>query len=208
MFQKVPTGFIPEIDQGVIFVNVELPEGASLERTEKVMNQVEDILKSTPGMAHTINRIGSSIITQATASNSGTVICIFEPFEERKKDPKKSLRGILVGNRAQVCRDPRGARPRLSASVRSGTGHHRRGEADDTGSRRRHAGKSLKRALQGPIEKGASRPELDSVFTLFRANTRRFMPISIASRPRAEVWTSARSRKRSNSIWVPSTSMI
>jgi multidrug efflux pump len=96
MFKKVPTGFIPEIDQGVIFVNVELPEGASLERTEKVMNQLEDILKSTPGMAHTINRIGSSIITQATASNSGTVICIFEPFEERKKDPKKSLRGILA----------------------------------------------------------------------------------------------------------------
>jgi multidrug efflux pump subunit AcrB len=48
MFRKVPTGFIPEIDQGVIFVNVELPEGASLERTEKVMNKIEGILKSTP----------------------------------------------------------------------------------------------------------------------------------------------------------------
>ena len=57
MFQKVPTGFIPETDQGFIFVNVELPEGASLERTEQVMNQVESILKSTPVLL--IRSIGS-----------------------------------------------------------------------------------------------------------------------------------------------------
>ena len=57
MFQKVPTGFIPETDQGFMFVNVELPEGASLERTEQVMNQVESILK-TP-LAWLIRSIGS-----------------------------------------------------------------------------------------------------------------------------------------------------
>jgi multidrug efflux pump len=170
MFKKVPTGFIPEIDQGVIFVNVELPEGASLERTEKVMNQLEDILKSTPGMAHTINRIGSSIITQATASNSGTVICIFEPFEERKKDPKKSLRGILseIEPKLAEIREARVlAFPLPSVRGLGTTGGVKLMIQDRGGG----TPENLERALQGPINKGASRPELDSVFTLFRANT-------------------------------------
>lgn len=96
MFKKVPTGFIPQTDQGVMFVNVELPEGASIERTTKVMDKVETVLKETPGIVHTINRIGSSSVTQATAPNTGTVICIFEPFEERGDDPARSLDGIVA----------------------------------------------------------------------------------------------------------------
>jgi multidrug efflux pump len=170
MFKKVPTGFIPEIDQGVIFVNVELPEGASLERTEKVMNQVEDILKSTPGMAHTINRIGSSIITQATASNSGTVICIFEPFDERKKDPKKSLRGILseIEPKFAEIREARVlAFPLPSVRGLGTTGGVKLMIQDRGGG----TPENLERALQSPINEGSSRPELDRVFTLFRANT-------------------------------------
>jgi multidrug efflux pump len=170
MFKRVPTGFIPETDQGFMFVNVELPEGASLERTEEVMNQVEDILKSTPGIANTINRIGSSIITQATAPNSGTVICIFEPFEERKRDPEKSLRGILAAiepkfdqiRQARVL-----AFPPPSVRGLSTTGGVKLMVQDRGGG----TPENLERALQGPIKEGDSRPELDRIFTLFRANT-------------------------------------
>ncbi len=170
MFRKVPTGFIPEIDQGVIFVNVELPEGASLERTEKVMNQIEGILKSTPGIAHTINRIGSSIITQATAPNSGTVICIFEPFEERKKDPKKSLRGILsaIQPRFSEIREARVlAFPAPSVRGLSTTGGVKLMVQD----RESRTPEDLEHALQGSIKEAPSRRELDRVFTLFRAST-------------------------------------
>ena len=170
VFKSVPTGFIPETDQGFMFVNVELPEGASLERTEEVMNQVEDILKSTPGIANTINRIGSSIITQATAPNSGTVICIFEPFEERKRDPEKSLRGILAAIEPKF-EQIRQARVLAFAppSVRglSTTGGVKLMVQDRGGG----TPENLERALQGPIKEGESRPELDRIFTLFRANT-------------------------------------
>ena len=170
MFRKVPTGFIPEIDQGVIFVNVELPEGASLERTERVMNHVEEILKSTPGITHTINRIGSSVITQATAPNSGTVICIFEPFDERKKDPKKSLRGILsaIQPRFSEIREARVlAFPAPSVRGLSTTGGVKL-MVQDRGS---GTPENLEKALQGPIKEAASHRELDRVFTLFRAST-------------------------------------
>ncbi len=95
MFKKVPTGFIPQTDQGVMFVNVELPEGASIERTTAVMDKVEGILNTTPGIVHTINRIGSSSVTQASAPNTGTVICIFEPFSDRVGSSEKSLDGIV-----------------------------------------------------------------------------------------------------------------
>jgi multidrug efflux pump len=169
-FHKVPSGFIPEIDQGVIFVNVELPEGASLERTEKVMNQVEDILKSTPGIAHTINRIGSSIVTQATAPNSGTVICIFEPFEERKKDGKQSLRAVLSeieGRFSEISEALVIAFPLPSLRGLSTTGGVKLMVQDRGGG----TPENLEKALQGPIQQAASRPELDEVFTLFRAST-------------------------------------
>ncbi|HET9523936.1 MAG TPA: multidrug efflux RND transporter permease subunit [Terrimicrobiaceae bacterium] len=170
VFKSVPTGFIPETDQGFMFVNVELPEGASLERTEEVMNQVEETLKSTPGIANTINRIGSSIITQATAPNSGTVICIFEPFEERKGHPEKSLRGILAAIEPKF-EQIRQARVLAFAppSVRglSTTGGVKLMVQDREGG----TPANLERALQGPIKEGESRPELDRIFTLFRANT-------------------------------------
>ncbi len=169
-FHKVPSGFIPEIDQGVIFVNVELPEGASLERTEKVMNQVEDILKSTPGIAHTINRIGSSIVTQATAPNSGTVICIFEPFEDRKKDEKQSLRAVLSeieGRFSEISEARLIAFPLPSVRGLSTTGGVKLMVQDRGGG----TPESLEKALQGPIQQAGSRPELDEVFTLFRAST-------------------------------------
>ena len=169
-FRRVPSGFIPEIDQGVIFVNVELPEGASLERTEKVMNQVEDILKSTPGIAHTINRIGSSIVTQATAPNSGTVICIFEPFEERKKDGQQSLRAILSaieGRFSEISEARVIAFPVPSVRGLSTTGGVKLMVQDRGGG----TPENLEKALQGPIQQAASRPELDEVFTLFRAST-------------------------------------
>jgi multidrug efflux pump len=172
MFKRVPTGFIPETDQGFMFVNVELPEGASLERTEEVMNQVEDILKSTPGIANTINRIGSSIITQATAPNSGTVICIFEPFEERKKDPERSLHGILgaIEPKFALIREARViAFPAPSVRGLSTTGGVKLMVQDRGGG----TPENLEKALQGPIQEGASRPELDRIFTLFRANTPR-----------------------------------
>ena len=54
VFQQAPTGFIPQQDQGRLIVNVQLPDSASLERTQEVMAQVEKIARETPGVAHTV----------------------------------------------------------------------------------------------------------------------------------------------------------
>lgn len=170
MFQKVPTGFIPDMDQGVIFVNVELPEAASLERTEKVMKQVEEILTSTPGIAHTISRIGSSSVTQATAPNTGTIICIYKPFSERMKDPAQSMQGILNsirGRFAEITEARVLAFPLPSVRGLGQVGGAKMMVQDRGGG----TPQQLEGVVQSIIAQGSERPEFERLFTLFRANT-------------------------------------
>ena len=54
MFARAPTGFVPQQDQGRLIVNVQLPDSASLQRTQEAMAQIEKIARETPGVAHTI----------------------------------------------------------------------------------------------------------------------------------------------------------
>jgi multidrug efflux pump len=170
MFKKVPTGFIPEVDQGVMFVNVELPEGASIERTTVVMNRVEEILKKTPGISNTINRIGSSSVTQATAPNTGTIICVFEPFEERKGDPQKSLSSMLKHATAEFAKITEArvlAFPAPAVRGLSTTGGVKMMVQDRAGG----SPADLEKAISKVIQAGQDRPEWSRLYSLYRANT-------------------------------------
>jgi multidrug efflux pump len=82
-FANVPIGFIPEQDKGYVIVNAQLPDGASLERTEEVMARIDEIVGSTAGVQHTIRLPGYSILTSNNISNVGGMFVILSPFEER-----------------------------------------------------------------------------------------------------------------------------
>jgi hydrophobe/amphiphile efflux-1 (HAE1) family protein len=82
LFQKTPSGFIPFEDKGVFFVNVQLPDGASLVRTEEVADQVTEMLLETDGVTDVLSVAGFSILSGA-ASNSALVIPILAPWDER-----------------------------------------------------------------------------------------------------------------------------
>ena len=85
-FISVPTGFIPEEDQGYAIVGVLLPDGSSLERTKEVTARVEKILANTPGVAHWINIGGISILdNSATLSNGAVLYTIYDSFKKRGK---------------------------------------------------------------------------------------------------------------------------
>ena len=84
VFGRAPTGFIPDQDQGRLIVNVQLPDSASLQRTQDAMAQVEKIALETPGVAHTITLSGMSFVLSATSSNFGSMFIILDPFEERR----------------------------------------------------------------------------------------------------------------------------
>ena len=79
-----PTGFLPEDDQGAIFVIVQLPGGASVGRTSEVMRQAEAVLKDNPAVAEYTSIIGMNFIDNYSQPNAGFMVVTFKPFEERK----------------------------------------------------------------------------------------------------------------------------
>src|SRR2546427_4764020 len=83
LFRKAPTGFLPDEDQGVFFVAVRLPDGASVERTDRVVGQVEDILRKNPGVEAVTTLGGLDRLTNTINSNVSTVITLLKPWDER-----------------------------------------------------------------------------------------------------------------------------
>jgi len=103
-FTRVPTGFIPIQDKGRLVFNVQLPDSASLERTVEVMDKIDKIVLSTPGVAHTISNRGRSHILNAVSSNLGSGFLPLKPFHERR-DPKLSADAIMAELRKRFQRE-------------------------------------------------------------------------------------------------------
>jgi len=80
----VPGGFIPDEDKGYLFVAVELPEGASLQRTDEILKQVEGIVCNTPGVRSAVGLAGMNILNSLNFPNAALMFVGLEPWEERK----------------------------------------------------------------------------------------------------------------------------
>ena len=80
-----PTSFLPEEDQGAFFVQVQLPDSASVARTSEVVGQVEAILKSMPQVKDTVSIIGYSFLDSFSSSNTAFMVAVLKPFEDRKQ---------------------------------------------------------------------------------------------------------------------------
>ena len=90
-----PTGFLPEDDQGALFVVVQLPGGASVARTAEVVEHVEAILREDPSVADVTSVIGLNFIDSYSQSNSAFLVVTLKSFEERK-DPSLGLRQMIA----------------------------------------------------------------------------------------------------------------
>ncbi len=80
----VPGGFIPDEDKGYVFVSVELPEGASLQRTDEVLKQVETIVGGTEGARSALTVVGMNILNSMNFPNAAVMFVGLKPWEERK----------------------------------------------------------------------------------------------------------------------------
>lgn len=92
-FVATPRGFIPAQDMGYLMVNVQLPDSASLERTSKVMRQIETIAKKVPGVWHVNGICGLSFVLNSAGSNFGSLFVNLDPYDERR-DPSRSSEAI------------------------------------------------------------------------------------------------------------------
>ena len=82
-FEKVPTGFIPQQDQGYLILYAQLPDAASLARTQAVVEQATKIIMETQGVNHVNAYSGFSILSGASQSNVATMFATLDSFDER-----------------------------------------------------------------------------------------------------------------------------
>jgi len=82
-FSKLPSGFVPQEDEGYCMVNVQLPDGASLGRTEEVLKRANDIILKVPGIENVLAVGGFSLVDGASSPNSGMMFVTFKNWDER-----------------------------------------------------------------------------------------------------------------------------
>jgi HAE1 family hydrophobic/amphiphilic exporter-1 len=91
---SLPQGFLPSEDQGYLMVDVQLPDGAALERTEVVTDRVVELARNTAGVENVVIVNGFSILNGATSSNAALVIATMSNWEERQ-EPDLKIDAIL-----------------------------------------------------------------------------------------------------------------
>jgi hydrophobe/amphiphile efflux-1 (HAE1) family protein len=104
MAGRTPGGFLPEEDQGAFFTAVELPDGASINRTQQVVDRVAGLLKAMPQVAHTISIVGYSILDGAAEPNGAFVVARLKPFADRSgaANSVQALIGKMFGESQQI----------------------------------------------------------------------------------------------------------
>ena len=90
---KLPSGFLPEEDQGYVFLALQLPDASSLERTDQACRKIEDFLSKTPGVQYTTSVIGFSLLSLAQNTYSAFFFVTFKPWSERTK-PEEQYQAI------------------------------------------------------------------------------------------------------------------
>jgi hydrophobe/amphiphile efflux-1 (HAE1) family protein len=101
LFERTPQGFLPDEDQGAFFAVVQLPEGASLNRTTSVVAEVEEIIGADEAVARVLSVVGLDFLTNTAASNKALVVIRLKPFEERT-EPELSAEGTVERLRPQL----------------------------------------------------------------------------------------------------------
>ncbi len=87
--KKLPTGFLPDEDQGYFFINLQLPNSASLQRTDQAARDIEGILAKTPGVRYTTSVIGFSLLSYVQASYSAFFFVMEKPWNSRKQSDEQ-----------------------------------------------------------------------------------------------------------------------
>ncbi len=91
----LPTGFVSEEDQGYFYINVSLPDAASLQRTAATLNAVDEILKNTPGVEHAIGVAGMSLLSLSNSPSTAFYFVSLKDWGERKK-PEEQFGAIMA----------------------------------------------------------------------------------------------------------------
>lgn len=165
LFVSVPSAFVPEEDQGYLFVMAKLPAGASFQRTEALMSDVEKVIGATPGVSHSIEVDGFNLVDGIQDPSAGVFFVVLDPYDERKS-PQTRLKAIMTHLKTELGRLPQAQIMVANAPPIPGLGSTGgfNFEIQDLNS----LGISeTTRTVQHFIEQARQRPELAGVYTTF-----------------------------------------
>ncbi len=168
-YSRIPRGFIPAQDMGFLMVNVQLPDSASLDRTDAVMRKVEAIAGPIPGVRHVAGIGGQSFVLSAAGSNFGSLFIGLKDYAERR-DPDRSSDSIANKLRREFATQIPDAMfgvfgpPPVRGAGRAGGFALMIEDRGDAGPA------ALQKQLDNLVGKGSTTPGLLGLFAVFRAN--------------------------------------
>ncbi len=166
---RIPSGFVPEEDQGYLLVNALLPDAASLERTDAVMRRVEEVLEAHEAVEGFNTISGYSLVTGAYASNMGFFFVQLKPWEERHAPELVSFEVVNALNRAFAQAIPEAGviafGPPAIPGLGTGAGFTMQLQDRSGGSP-----EYLAQQTQRFIEAARQRPEIGRIGSLYRAS--------------------------------------
>ncbi|MCC7410029.1 MAG: multidrug efflux RND transporter permease subunit [Gammaproteobacteria bacterium] len=167
-FRAVPSGFLPNEDQGFVFAFIQRPDAAALERTDAVVRRVGEMTRAMPGVRATVEIAGWSLVTRSSQSNVGTVFATLDPFDERT-DPARTSHAISAEIQAKVAAIQDAFVAVFEPPPVRGLGNVG-GFKLEVQDRRDRGLQALQAATQELIDRGNRDPRLTDMFTTFRGN--------------------------------------
>ena len=170
LFRAKPSGFIPQEDEGRLYITYELPEASSTVRSIETLNKMMKIITETEGIQHFAALGGLNAITFATKANSGTIFTSLRPWDDRK-DKALQLKGITatlqkkfaVIKEANILVISPPAIPGLGQTGGFSFELQQKGSTDDV--------KAFERVVNGFVAAANKRPEIARAYTFFNART-------------------------------------
>ena len=168
IYGKLPTGFIPNEDQGAFFVDVRLPDCAAQPRTHAAMQKVCEIIKQTPGVTDVMSVVGFSMLSNANSPNTGLIVVVLDDWDKRKT-PALALDAIMESVQAKLFALPEASYFAFSIPAIPGLGSTS-GFSFVLQDKRGGSPQQLAEVAQAVIYNANQRPEIQQAYTTFRAN--------------------------------------
>lgn len=168
---SLPSGFIPQEDQGMIYAVIETPPGATIERTNKVAHQLASIIAKEDGVESVSSLAGYEILSEGTSANSGSCLINLKPWKERSRTAKE-----IINDLESKCQQITDANieffePPSIPGYGAASGFELR-LLDKTGSNDYHAMEKVSKSFVSALNK---RPEIGSAFTFYSASFPQYM---------------------------------
>ncbi len=167
LLRTTPAGFIPLEDNGYLFVDVQLPDAASLERTETVTTRINEQILAVPGVASTVVVNGFSMLS-GSASNGAMIVANLTPWDERETEELSAdgvLRNILIIASQEAAANVIAFNPPPISGLGMSAGVEMKVQQTGGGT-----AQELSAAVGSLVYAANQRPEMGQVYSTFRAN--------------------------------------